>query len=196
MGWRQRLTARLHELGLTRAEVARRAGVGPTALRDILDRGQTPSVENLSKIARSLGVSLSYLYEGDSNVKLILTINGISQGRGMWSEVPRRHAKVVPLSFFNDEMVTVEVSDDDLAPNYRRGDIIAGPRSSGDTLSNLIGSDCIIETKSGRRTVCILMHGSKPGRYNLRSFDLRKDEQRDVEVEWAAPIRLILRGSQ
>jgi transcriptional regulator with XRE-family HTH domain len=195
MDWRTRLQARIEELGLSRAEVTRRAGVGPTAIRDIIDREQTPSIDNLAKIARAVGYSLSDLYDGTKRIQFALRVNGISEGHGMWSEVPSRHAKVVPLTVFTDETVSIEISGDDLSPNFRRGDIVSGPRSTGTGIGNLIGQECIVQTTSGERMICLLLHGDKPDRYTLRPFDMRQRDRTNTQIEWAAPIRMILRGS-
>lgn len=194
MDWRDRLQQRIDALGLTRLDVSRRAGVGPTAIRDIVDRGQTPSVENLAKIARAVGMTLTELYEGDKRVDILLRVNGVTTGQSMWAELHGRHQKVVPLTVFDDDTVGVEVSTDNLLPSYRRGDILCGPRSSGAAASNLAGLDCIIQTSDGERYIGILTLGQKPGQMDIRSFDPRQDGRRNAPIEWVAPIRLILRG--
>lgn len=57
--WRTRIERRREELGYTRAELARRADLKPTMIHDIVERGVTPSVANLFKIARALNFTLS-----------------------------------------------------------------------------------------------------------------------------------------
>ena len=42
MSWRERLERRMLDLGITRTELARRAGLNRTAVRDIIERGATP----------------------------------------------------------------------------------------------------------------------------------------------------------
>lgn len=193
MNWRERLQRRIDDLGMTRLDAARRAGVGPTAIRDIIDRGQTPSVENLSKIARALGLTLTELYEGDNGVNLLLKVNGVTTGHGMWAEVHSRHQKIVPLNVFDGDSIGVEVSSDDLMPTYRRGDILCGPKSVGTAVGNLIGCDCIIQTVAGERFIGVLAMGQKPGCFDIRSFDPRQAGARNAAVEWVAPIQVILR---
>lgn len=196
MDWRERLQRRIDTLGITRAEVARRAGVNATAIRDIIDREQTPSVENLAKIARSVGYTLSDLYEGTDRVHISLRVNGVSTGNSMWAEIPAKHSKIVPLQILDDEFVSVEIGNDDLLPAYRRGDIVAGPKFSGVAVDNILGADCIVETADGSKVICILLSAERAGSYTLRSFDLRQKDKPAVKLSWAAPIRLILRGER
>lgn len=170
------------------------AGVGPTAIRDMLDRGHAPSVDQLSKIANAVGYTLPQLLEGTERVQLLLRVHGIAGGGGMWAEVPRSHGRVLPVNFFLDDHVVIEISGNALAPAYRDGDVIAGPKVAAAALHNLIGSDVIAELADGRRMIGILMRGSHSGTYNLRPFDAYGDEQRDIALAWAAPIRMILRG--
>lgn len=194
MDWREKLRKRIEQLGLKRAEIARMAKVGPTAVRDMLDRGHAPSVDQLAKIANVLGYTLPQLLEGTDHVQLLLRVHGISGGGGMWAEVPKAHNRVLPIDFFNEDHVVIEVSGNDLLPSYRAGDVISGPKTTASGLHNLIGSDVIVELEDGRRLVGILMRGNNSGLYNLRPFDAYGEERRDVAIAWAAPIRMILRG--
>src|SRR5690606_5624556 len=73
--WRSRLRDAVNSSGLTRAEIARRAGLNATALRDILDRGKTPSVDNLARIVRVLNLSLGKVYDGDIIGRIQLSIS-------------------------------------------------------------------------------------------------------------------------
>lgn len=79
---------------------------------------------------------------------------------------------------------------------YQRGDVVAGPRSLGANLDNVIGRDCIIETVDGKRYFKILQRGSGRGLFTLASFDPRHPEWNvpNVKIKWAAPIKLIVRN--
>lgn len=55
--WRELLTALVGEQ--ERAPIARRAKLNPTFLRDILERGQTPRLENAEKLSAALGAPLT-----------------------------------------------------------------------------------------------------------------------------------------
>jgi transcriptional regulator with XRE-family HTH domain len=194
MSWRERLQGRIDNLGLTRAEVCRRAGVNATALRDIIDRGQTPSVENLSKLARAVGYTLTELYENGEPISLNFRITGISQGDGMWASLPPQQARIIPLNVFNEDHVWIEIGSDLEGTLYRRGDVIAGPKMSGTNHHNLIGSEVVMATKDGRQLIGILMPADKANRYSIRPFDPKRPDTRNVEVEWIAPVRFVIRG--
>lgn len=191
--WRERLRARMEELRLVPREVTRRAGVNATMIHDILARGQTPSVENLSKIARALGYTLSDLYEGTIGLTLELQVMGVTRGREMWGAVKPSEQRVIPLTLFAKDSVSIEVGDDTLEPAYRRGDVLSGPKSSGSQLHNAIGSDCIVSLKDGQKILGVLLRGGTRATFNIRPLDRRREEFRDVHIEWAAPIHLILR---
>lgn len=194
MPWRQKLQQRIDHLGLTRAEVCRRAGTNQTALRDIIDRGQTPSVENLSKLARAVGYTLTELYENGEPVSLNFRLSGVAQGDGMWATLPPQQARIIPLDVLNEEHIWIEVGHDLDGTTYRRGDIIAGPKLDGPNHHNLIGCEVIMTTKDGEQLIGILMPADKPTRYSIRPFDPRKPERRNVEIAWLAPIRIVIRG--
>jgi transcriptional regulator with XRE-family HTH domain len=195
MDWRDKLEAWVENSGRTRASICRSAGVGPTALRDILDRRQSPSVDQLTKLVHELGKSITDLYGEAESISLNLRINGVTSGEpGVWSEVPRRESRYFPLNFLDQDAVTIEVSSDDLKPDFRHGDIISGPKIVGPHVDNYAGQECIVVTKAGDHHICILLRGTKPGRFNLRPLDNRRDEIKNVEISWIAPVQAIFRA--
>lgn len=76
--WRARLRGCLVESGKTRAQVCSEAGLNPAYLTQILEqKGATPRIDNLQKLAVVLGTSVTYLVDGiemssDSNECLAL----------------------------------------------------------------------------------------------------------------------------
>ena len=56
-----RIAAAMKSAGLSRAELARRVGVSPAAASQWCLGTSTPTVDNLTKIAAALGVSLDEL---------------------------------------------------------------------------------------------------------------------------------------
>lgn len=66
----ERLRARIRQLGMSVAEVAREADVNRTFVYDILrGRSQVPNLENLRHIARVLKVELEWLLSGKGRVQ-------------------------------------------------------------------------------------------------------------------------------
>lgn len=179
------------ELRMTRAELARNAGVNATMLRDILDRNSTPSVNNLDKIARALGLSLGSLYDGDEHLVPTVDCVGVAAGE-MWTAYDVPQSAPINLDFMSSDFVWVEARD--LVPYYASGELIGGPRSSGNNVHSLIGQDVICETTTGQRYVKILAAGSVAGRYSLRSFDVRTPDITNVMLRWAAPVQVRIKG--
>jgi DNA-binding XRE family transcriptional regulator len=194
---RARLRLRIAALGLTNAEVARRAGVNPTMIRDLLDRNAVPSVENAAKIARAVGYTLQQLYEGESTLKMNLNVDGITRGQSMWAKVSERHARVVPITVLSEDTVSVEIAPEDeaLAHGFRRGDVVSGQKIKAPFLSNVVGRECIIMTTSNDQYIGVLLKGSRSDTFDIRPLDVRQQEARDLSISWAAPITLIIRGA-
>lgn len=191
--WRQRLVDRIEELGLTRAEVSRRAGVKPTMLTDILVRNNTPSVHNLFKIAQALNLSLSELYEGRLAQIVTLTVNGVHDGDTVRNLGENGENERVSISLPRESVETLKIATDRYeAAGYRRGDVVAGVRTSGAHAHNLIGKDVIAQLANGRRVLGQLQSPSA-GRLSLRFFHRSEQDIQDVDLSWAAPITLIFR---
>lgn len=63
--WRTRLREQLARSGKTRSQVCQEAGLNPAYLTQILEqKGATPRIDNLAKLAAVLNTSVSYLVEG------------------------------------------------------------------------------------------------------------------------------------
>lgn len=63
--WRMRLRARIAESGKTRSQVCSEAGLNPAYLTQILEqKGATPRIDNLAKIANVLDTTVCYLVDG------------------------------------------------------------------------------------------------------------------------------------
>lgn len=191
--WRDRLAAAIAERGVGRVELTRAAGINHTALRDILDRGVTPRIDTLAKLASALGISLAYLLEGDVSSPVALRLDGYTKGRGMWGEYEPDKAPVVPLNIFNENTVSLRIEGDEFAPRFHRGDVVIGAKNFGPHLDNLIGEECIVQTADGQRLIGILARGAMVGRFNIKSFDPRQDDIANVRLAWAAPITMIYR---
>lgn len=191
--WRSRLRDAVNSSGLTRAEIARRAGLNATALRDILDRGKTPSVDNLARIVRVLNLSLGKVYDGDIIGRIQLSISGSLAGGEMVAQFAPEFRPEVHLDISSEDLAFIRIDADDYSPTFRRGDLIGGVRTDGAYVGNLIRRECIVEDTAGRQYVGILMPGSKPGHFTVRSLVPGRDDITDITVAWAAPISLIMR---
>jgi phage repressor protein C with HTH and peptisase S24 domain len=84
------------------------------------------------------------------------------------------------------QAVAVTVEGDSMYPRYYHGEKLFYVRD-GTPPAELIGKECVIQLKNGGMLVKTLRKGSKPGLYNLESWNatVRSDER----VEWAAAVR-------
>lgn len=192
--WRRRLVAEMEARGIGRTELTRAAGLNHTALRDIIDRGVTPRVDTLGKLARALNISLAYLLEGDVSSSLSVHVDGHAAGGDMWSEYAPGEALAVPLHLFEENTISISIGTDQFEPRFRRGDIVVGAKHFGEHLDNLIGTECIVQTADGKKLIRYLARGTTAGRFNLRSFDPREEDVQNARLAWAAPIGLIIRA--
>lgn len=193
-GWRVRLEQIVAgPPKLDMKAISLRAGLGATFLRDVLEKGRTPSVENFVAISEALGVSPLYLIYGDKQPRITIPIVGIvSAGEG-WISVDEGQLEPVEFIIDHQDTIGIEVRGDSMSPVYRNGDFLIGDRHHGPYLDNLIGLDCVVMTAEGSGYVKILRRGGRLGRYNLKSYNPTFDDIENVQVAWAAPIRWIRR---
>lgn len=67
MDYKSRIKMRLEELGMEAAVASKRAGLGPTYVRDLLERAGSPRVDKLEALASALDTSLQWLLFGEGN---------------------------------------------------------------------------------------------------------------------------------
>lgn len=193
--WRDRLIHKRDELGLTNAELARRAGIKPTMLHDILERGTTPSVENLFKISRALHFTLSELYEGTvTSVTHRVKITGECEGAAVVDSKSGTQPDDVVVTLPTDGVESIRIVGDLFeASGYRRGDVICGVKHPPTAANSLVGKDCIIATLDGTRMIAHPVKQTGPSAYNLRFLHRSQPDREHVQLAWAAPITMIVR---
>lgn len=138
--------ARADSLGLKKADINRAVGPRSTIMTEIIKEGRAPSIENFAKIARRLNYTVGELYDGERSVPETLPLNGCVRGREMWQVLAKHEQKEVPLSFFDKDLVAIQIDTSEMQPSYRMGDVLVGTKMLGRHLDNLIGRDCICET--------------------------------------------------
>lgn len=191
--WIERAQARMRALGLTVSDLDKVGSRTGTLMTDAVRKGTKPNIENFARLAKLLQMSVGELYDGAGPTPEVLAIDGSIRGHEMWLSTPKNHPKDVRLSFFDKDLVVLEVDTHELQPSYRHGDIIAGQRALGRNLDNLIGCDCICETAEGDKFVKRLARGTKAGTFTLRSLNPAVPDIESVRIAWAAPIELVLR---
>lgn len=121
--WKTRLEGRIYELGLTEAEVLRRAGLNRAFLRNLeTGKSKQPRIDNLIALAKAVGWTLYNLFDEGSTGGLRLTVQHRIQEREMWAVIGGEKPKELPLSFLSKDLISLEIETNDYGSSgYRRG---------------------------------------------------------------------------
>jgi transcriptional regulator with XRE-family HTH domain len=110
-------------------------------------------------------------------------------------EVSEERAIVNELLAFrqhNPDAVEFIVPDDGMNPMFHKGDYVAGKRRYNDAINNVIGLDCIIETKENEVLLRRLKMGTQSGVYTLICLNpgtsVAEFALHDREILSAAPV--------
>lgn len=193
--WYDRLVARMDALGLSEAEVIRRAKLSGSWFTDRnKGKAQQPKIDTIVKLAAAVNTTVSELLGEGAADGLKLVVQHRIQANEMWADRADGKPKELPLSFLTQDLVSLEVETNDYrSSGYRRGDLVAGARTFKH-IDNLIGCDCIVETTDGERLFKVLAKGSVHGRYTLKSFDPAQEDIDNARIKWVAPVTMIIRG--
>lgn len=196
--WQQRLKDVLRENRLSMKALSLKAGLSESAVRDAVNRGREPSVENFIKMAEAAGVSPGYLLQGDERFRLHIPLIGFTTKGEDWAplEQNKKPAATTEFALKEHDIVAIEVRGDGMSPVYRDGDQLFCQRRTGSYVDNLVGLDCVLRTTAGDHHIKILAKGTRPGTFNLRSYNPVFKDIENVPIEWAAPIIWIKRGGR
>lgn len=185
---RDRLRKRIDALGTNQRRVAMQAGLGQTAVRDILKMDlQDVKASTLIKIADVLETTVEEL-TGTDPVFLIGKIG--AGGTILYNEEDAEPETVPRPPLGKGRLIALQVQGDSMLPKYDPGDIIYIRRDHEGVLPAYIGWHCAVRTVEGGTYLKILEPGSEPGKYTLLSHNA--PPMRDVELEWAAPVLYVL----
>lgn len=192
--WRKQVLRLIEEQGLTMKALSLRAGLSASTMQSYITDGHSPSIDKFLRIADALGVSPEYLLTGGATRTVSIPIVGIvSAGEG-WAHVDPGHGDAVVFEAGDSDLIAIDVRGDSMSPVYRNGDTLVCRRRPGRFGDNLIGRDCVVLTRAGEGYVKILRRGSRPGFFNLTSYNPVFDAVEDVQLQWIAPIAWIKRG--
>ena len=200
--WKERLRQKMAERGLSMKALSLAAGFGETFVRDILERGRTPSDEKLKALAEQLGTTASFLLDGPADdedrwhsVAVMGFIGAGAEIQPDFEQVPPEGLFTVELPFaVPPEMIGLEVKGSSMLPRYDDGDVIVVWREQRRPTDAFLGEECAVRTGDNMRFLKRPMRGPTHGRFNLESWNARTIE--DVEIVWVGEIYVTVRSGQ
>ncbi|MBX9587878.1 MAG: hypothetical protein K2X43_01145 [Hyphomonadaceae bacterium] len=181
------------EQNLNPTTLSRKAKLGQTAVRDLLEKQGQPRLKTMRALAMALGVTVSELADGDGTLHQKVLVIGQTSDRDSWTPKAEK-VEEIELRLDAGEPVAVRVRGNQYSPIYKDGDLLIGSKRTPSEAQHLIGSDCIILTDDGHHLLRYLARGSGRGRFTLRPHDPSEEELRDVKLSWVAPIQIIRRA--
>lgn len=186
--FKARLQSLMDEHNIKRKPLAKRAGLGETAIRDLFDAKRSDvRVGTLVRLADVFDITVDELIN-DPQLKLSgrigaggeVLFNGEDhEGEGHAPRPPGAHGQVIALRVVGSSML----------PKYEDGDIVYVDRSVDGIPQDAIGEYCAVRTQDGGTFLKILAKGPTPGKFTLRSLNAPDMEEQDVV--WAAPVRWV-----
>jgi transcriptional regulator with XRE-family HTH domain len=184
---RAALRREMERRGIKAKRLAKAAGLGETAVRDILEKVDDPRIGTLIKIADALDIPASSLFGSQVPV-----LGKIGAGGSILFEEADEPELVDRPPGAAGKLMALSVTGDSMMPVYRDGDIIYVNRDHEGVLPQYIGEECAVHTVDGGTFLKILAVGAQPNRYTLRSFNAA--DMADVEVVWATPVLFVMRA--
>lgn len=173
--------------GIKNKPLAKRAGLGETSVRDLLDNEDRDiKLGTLHKLAGALEIPIEDLVSSGATVPLVGRIG--AGGNVEYAEVAGETIARPPGA--GGALEALEVEGTSMLPRYSAGDIVYISVGTHGVMVDDIGEFCAVRLKTGETYVKQLAHGSRPGFFTLRS--LNADDIVDVELEWATPIIFVL----
>lgn len=184
---RDTISTEMERKGFSRRKLSITAGIGVTAVRDLLERTENPGIGTLHKVAEALDMPFEAIV-GSQAVHLTGRIGAggaiawFSDGHD-FETVPRPPLAPGPL-------MALEVSGESMLPKYEPGDIVYVRRDHDGVLPAYLNDYCAVHLSDGGTYLKMLAPGSQPDRYTLRS--LNAADMENVEVIWATPVLFIM----
>lgn len=177
--------------GWTQAELAKRVGVTPQAIQ-VIERGAVKKPQNLTRIAKELGVNPEFLFDGTTSDSAMVPVVGIatagsgeidySTGQGSLGEVEAPEMST-------EHTVALEVRGDSMGGRIEDGDTVFYDDRREPVTTDLLGKICVVCREDNTIAVKRLMAGSQPNRYHLISYNANPEI--DVRLVWAAKVKSI-----
>jgi transcriptional regulator with XRE-family HTH domain len=186
--FKARLQSLMDEHNIKRKPLAKKAGLGETAIRDIFEAKRSDvRVGTLVRLAEVFDITIDDLIS-EPQLKLsgrigaggeVLFNGDDHESDDFAPRPPGAHGKIMALQVVGNSML----------PKYEDGDIVYVDRTVDGISPDAIGEYCAVRTLEGGTFLKIFARGTMPGRYTLRS--LNAPDMEDQEVAWAAPVRWV-----
>lgn len=191
------IQAIIEKRGTNPRAVALQAGMGPTSVRDIINRkAKNPAYVTLLRIADVLDVDVSEIIDGVTAPRPTISIAG-KVGAGAQVPVFDVYEKgdgpqvECPPGLSAHGIVAVEVEGDSMEPLYSEGDLLFYSRNGHEGVpGDVVGHRCVCEDENGMGWVKQVRQGSEPGLYHLISLNPFARNNLNVRLKWAARVRL------
>lgn len=181
-------------LGESQEDFGKRFGVEQATISR-WEKGDPVARKHQAAMAALAGMTVPDFFYSPEPPRLVPVVAEIaSDSFEILPSIPGQKIEPVRLEIGGADQVSVRVIGKGMLPAYGAGDTLIGPRLRGSDIEQALRRDCIVRTTSGQGFVRILMPGSIPGKYNLRSFDPMEDDEIDAELDWAAPVKIVLRA--
>lgn len=191
--WAKRLNTAFGRNGMSVAEFSRHTGIPTDNLHKYLDgKVEKPRGEAQTKLATALGVSPMWLKEGMGPEFTRLPIVGyVGAGEAFIpidDSLPGAGIGEIEFNLNEIDPIAIEVRGESMVPAYRNGDKLVCSRKRGINIAECIGVDCAVMLSNGVGYLKVLRPGTKPGRFNLVSYNGVFPPIENAELAWVAPV--------
>lgn len=183
---RAALQREMAKKGFRAKKLSKVAGLGETAVRDLMQTVDDPRVGTLIKLAEALEIPASSLFGTQVPV-----LGKIGAGGSILFEETDEPEMVDRPPGATGRLMALRVVGDSMMPVYRDGDVVYVHRDHEGVLPVYLGEECAVHTVEGGTFLKILAPGTQVNRYTLRSFNAADME--NVEVIWASPVLFVMR---
>jgi phage repressor protein C with HTH and peptisase S24 domain len=184
---RETIVAEMERKGFSRRKLSLHAGIGQTAIRDLLERTENPGIGTLHKVAEALDLP----FEAISGSAAVPLMGRIGAGGSVAFFKDDHEVETVPRPpLAPGPLMALEVHGDSMLPKYEPGDIVYVRRDHEGVLPAYLGRYCAVALADGGTYLKVLAPGTSAGRYTLRS--LNAADMENVEVLWASPVLFVM----
>ena len=191
------------EKGTNNRAVAEAAGLGHTAVRDIIIRKvRNPTFATLLKLAEVLRVDVAEIVGIERETKKPVERIAVAGKVGAGAKVPLSDPYPKGEGLYHVEcppqlsphgVVAVEVEGDSMVPMYQPGHVLFFSRNSHEgVLSEDVGFPCVVECEDGNAWVKLVKRGDEPGLFHLISLNPTAETMHNQRIKWAARVKLAL----